>query len=630
MTSVTVDTSGLAQRRLALLGNPNCGKTALFNRLTGSQQKVANYAGVTVELKRGLTKTTAGRSVTVIDLPGTYSLNASSQDEAVACAVVLGQSLREKAPDLTAVVLDATRLRRGLRLVAALKRQGVPMVVVINMMDRVRAQGRDLDVARLEVALGVPVIEATGISVQGTDALRKVLDRDDLWHQARPESTALQQDVGTLSTDDAQAQSWLQAAGLDQPMQAHEWSRRLDGWLLQPVIGVVVLLVLLFLVFQAVFAWAEWPMGLIEGATAWVSEGVNSLLPAGLLKSLLIDGVIAGVGGVVVFLPQILILFFFILVLEESGYLPRAALLLDRLMGSIGLSGRAFIPLLSSFACAIPGIMAARTIADRRTKWVTVVIAPLMTCSARLPVYTLLIGAFIPAKTVAGMSLPGLVLFGLYVMGILSAISVAWVIKLWRGSSEPVQLMMELPDYHWPRAKDVAIGLWQRASIFLRNVGGIILALTIILWFLSTFPQAPAGFAGSPIEYSFAGRIGHALAGFFAPIGFNWQIVVALIPGLAAREVMVAALGTVYALSQTGDEVGTALAPMIAADWSFATGLSLLMWFVFAPQCLATLAVVRKEMGSWAMPVGMAVFLFTLAYGASWVTYRLALNFGGF
>ena len=630
MTSVTVDTSGLAQRRLALLGNPNCGKTALFNRLTGSQQKVANYAGVTVELKRGLTKTTTGRSVTVIDLPGTYSLNASSQDEAVACAVVLGQSLREKAPDLTAVVLDATRLRRGLRLVAALKRQGVPMVVVINMMDRVRAQGRDLDVARLEVALGVPVIEATGIAVQGTDALRKLLDRDDLWHQARPESTALQQDVGTLSTDDAQAQSWLQAAGLDQPMQAHEWSRRLDGWLLQPFIGVVVLLVLLFLVFQAVFAWAEWPMGLIEGATAWVSAGVNTLLPAGLLKSLLIDGVIAGVGGVVVFLPQILILFFFILVLEESGYLPRAALLLDRLMGSIGLSGRAFIPLLSSFACAIPGIMAARTIADRRTKWVTVVIAPLMTCSARLPVYTLLIGAFIPAKTVAGMSLPGLVLFGLYVMGILSAIAVAWVLKLWRGSSEPVQLMMELPDYHWPRAKDVAIGLWQRASIFLRNVGGIILALTIILWFLSTFPQAPAGFAGSPIEYSFAGRIGHALAGFFAPIGFNWQIVVALIPGLAAREVMVAALGTVYALSQTGDAVGTALAPMIAADWSFATGLSLLMWFVFAPQCLATLAVVRKEMGSWAMPVGMAVFLFTLAYGASWVTYRLALNFGGF
>lgn len=630
MSTASVDTSGLSQRRLALLGNPNCGKTALFNRLTGSQQKVANYAGVTVELKRGLMKTKAGRSVTVIDLPGTYSLHASSQDEAVACAVVLGQSLREKAPDLTAVVLDATRLRRGLRLVAALKRQNVPMVVLLNMMDRVRMQGRDLDVARLQAALGVPVVEATGISVHGADALCHLLDRDDLWKQTHREPTVLHLDANALRTDDAQAQAWLQAAGLDQPMQAHEWSRRIDGWLLQPVTGVLVLLVLLFLVFQAVFAWAKLPMELIESATNWVSGGVNALLPVGLLKSLLIDGVIAGVGGVLVFLPQILILFFFILVLEESGYLPRAALLLDRLMGSIGLSGRAFIPLLSSFACAIPGIMAARTISDQRTKWVTVFIAPLMTCSARLPVYTLLIGAFIPPKTVAGMSLPGLVLFGLYVMGILSAIAVAWVLKLWRGNSEPVQLMMELPDYHWPHAKDLAIGLWQRASIFLRNVGGIILALTVILWFLSTFPQAPAGFAGSPIEYSFAGRIGHAFAGFFAPIGFNWQIVVALIPGLAAREVMVAALGTVYALSQTGDEVGNALAPLIAADWSLATGLSLLIWFVFAPQCMATLAVVRREMGGWAMPVGMAAFLFSLAYGASWVTYRLALNLGGF
>ena len=583
-----------------------------------------------MELKRGLTKTAAGRSVTVIDLPGTYSMNPSSQDEAVACAMVLGQSLREKAPDLTAVVIDATRLRRGLRLVAALKRLGVPMVVLLNMMDRVRGQGRELDVAKLQAALDLPVIEATGISPDGTDALRQLLDSEALWHQPRPDTPAVAQTADAVREDDLQAQAWLQAAGLDQPMKAHEWSRRLDGWLLQPVTGVIVLLTVLFLIFQAVFAWAEWPMGLIEGATAWVGEGVDALLPAGLLKSLLIDGVIAGVGGVLVFLPQILILFFFILVMEESGYLPRAALLLDRLMGSLGLSGRAFIPLLSSFACAIPGIMAARTIGDRRTKWVTVFIAPLMTCSARLPVYTLLIGAFIPARTVYGMSLPGLVLFGLYVMGIVSAIAVAWVLKLWRGAGEPVQLMMELPDYHLPRAKDVAIGLWQRASIFLRNVGGIILSLTVILWFLSTFPQAPAGFAGSPIEYSFAGRVGQALAGLFAPIGFNWQIAVALIPGLAAREVMVAALGTVYALSQTGDEVGSALAPLIASDWSLATGLSLLIWFVFAPQCLATLAVVRKEMGGWAMPVGMAVFLFSLAYGASWVTYRLALNLGGF
>lgn len=624
----TVDVSGLAQRRLALLGNPNCGKTVLFNRLTGSQQKVGNYAGVTVELKRGLLKTAAGRSVTVMDLPGTYSLNAGSQDEAVACAVVLGHSLQERAPDLTAVVLDATRLRRGLRLVAALKRLQVPMVVLLNMMDRVRAQGRAFDVALLSRTLGVPVVEATGINPLGTDALRTLLDDPALWSQPHPSGEATEPLAGQAQADDAQAQSWLALAGLDHPLSEHAWSRTLDAWLLQPVAGTLVLLALLFLIFQAVFAWAEWPMGLIESATAAVGGGVSAVLPDGLLKSLLVDGVLAGVGGVLVFLPQILILFFFILVLEESGYLPRAALLLDRLMGSLGLSGRAFIPLLSSFACAIPGIMAARTIADRRTRWVTVFIAPLMTCSARLPVYTLLIGAFIPARSVWGLSLPGLVLFGLYVLGMVSAVVVAWVLKLWGTRGEPVQLMMELPDYHWPRAKDVAIGLWQRASIFLRNVGGIILALTVILWFLSTFPQAPAGFSGSPIEYSLAGRIGRALAVVFEPIGFNWQIAVALIPSLAAREVVVSALGTVYALSQTGDDVGTALAPLIAADWSLATGLSLLIWFVFAPQCLATLAVVRKEMGGWAMPVGMAAFLFALAYGASFITYRLASAWG--
>ncbi len=628
MSSV-IDTSGLAQRRLALLGNPNCGKTALFNRLTGSQQKVGNYAGVTVELKRGLMKTAAGRSVTVIDLPGTYSLNAGSQDEAVACAVVLGHSLSERAPELTVVVLDATRLRRGLRLVAALQRLQVPMVVLLNMMDRVRAQGRQIDAAQLSQTLGLPVVEATGIHPQGTDALRQLLDDEALWHQPHPGGTVTQPLEGQARADDAQAQAWLAAAGLDAPLREHGWSRRLDAWLLQPVVGSLVLLALLFLVFQAVFAWAEWPMGLIEGATAAVGDGISATLPDGLLRSLLVDGIVAGVGGVLVFLPQILILFFFILVLEESGYLPRAALLLDRLMAGIGLSGRAFIPLLSSFACAIPGIMAARTIADRRTRWVTVFIAPLMTCSARLPVYALLIGAFIPHRRVWGMSLPGLVLFGLYALGIASAVAVAMCVRLWsRRAGEPVQLMMELPDYHWPRAKDIAIGLWQRASIFLRNVGGIILALTVILWALSTFPQPPAGYTGSAIEVSLAGRIGQALAVVFQPIGFNWQIAVALIPSLAAREVVVSALGTVYALSQTGDDVGTALAPLIGADWSLATGLSLLVWFVFAPQCLATLAVVRKEMGGWAMPVTMATFLFALAYGASFITYRLAAAWG--
>ncbi|PRD67163.1 ferrous iron transport protein B [Malikia granosa] len=640
-----IDLGGLAQKRLALLGNPNCGKTALFNRLTGSQQKVGNYAGVTVELKRGLMKTAAGRSVSVIDLPGSYSLNASSEDEAVACSVVLGRSLQERAPDLTAVVVDATRLRRGLRLVAALKRLQLPLLVIVNMMDRVRAQGRELDLAALERAIGAPVVEATGITAQGTDGLRALLDRPGIWPaveqgkatfpataaaadqpQAGAPEPVAPVDAAQAAQDDAQAQAWLAESGLDLALPPHAWSHRLDAWLLQPLLGSLVLLVLLFLVFQAVFSWAAWPMGLIESATEAVGQGVSALVPEGLLRSLLVDGVVAGAGGVLVFLPQILILFFFILLLEESGYLPRAALLLDRLMGGLGLSGRSFIPLLSSFACAIPGIMAARTIADRRARWVTILIAPLMTCSARLPVYALLIGAFIPAREVWGLQLQGLVLFGLYLLGMVSAVALAFALKWVGRSGEPAQLMMELPDYHWPRPKDLLIGLWQRAQIFLRNVGGVILALTILLWFLSTFPQAPAGYAGSAIEYSLAGRLGQWLALLFEPIGFNWQIAVALVPGMAAREVVVGALGTVYALSQSGDAVGSALAPLIAADWSLATGLSLLVWFVYAPQCIATLAVVRRETGGWAMPATMVALLFSLAYAASWLTYRLALH----
>lgn len=640
----SIDLGALAQRRLALLGNPNCGKTALFNRLTGSQQKVGNYAGVTVELKRGLMKTAAGRSVSVIDLPGSYSLNAGSEDEAVACSVVLGRSLQERAPDLTAVIVDATRLRRGLRLVAALKRLQLPLVVVVNMMDRVRAQGRELDLAALERAIGAPVVEATGITAQGTEALRALLDRPGLWQAARGQGASVVQargaaavdslagesvstvQPGQAAQDDAQAQAWLAQAGLDLTLPPRSLSHRLDAVLLQPLLGSLVLLVLLFLVFQAVFSWAAWPMGLIEAGTEAVGQWVSTLVPEGLLRSLLVDGVVAGAGGVLVFLPQILILFFFILLLEESGYLPRAALLLDRLMGGLGLSGRSFIPLLSSFACAIPGIMAARTIADRRARWVTILIAPLMTCSARLPVYALLIGAFIPAREVWGLQLQGLVLLGLYLLGMVSAVVVAWALKLFGRSGEPAQLMMELPDYHWPRPKDLLIGLWQRAQIFLRNVGGVILALTILLWFLSTFPQAPAGYAGSAIEYSLAGRLGQLLALLFEPIGFNWQIAVALVPGMAAREVVVGALGTVYALSQSGDAVGGALAPLIAADWSLATGLSLLVWFVYAPQCVATLAVARRETGGWAMPATMVALLFSLAYAASWLTYRLALH----
>ncbi len=619
MSSQSVDLSRMAQRRVALVGNPNCGKSSLFNRLTGSQQKVANYAGVTVELKRGLMKTAQGKSITLLDLPGTYSLNPGAEDEAVACQVVRGQSLQEPAPDLVVAVLDATRLRRSLRLLASLRRLGLPMVVLLNRIDSARSHGLQVDVPRLAQVLGLPLLATVAVQAQGMDEFKNLLDDARVWRAEQGGSLAL--------NDDEQAQAWMAQAGLESEEPVDAWSLQLDRVLLHPLWGSLTLVTLLFLIFQAVFAGAQAPMDAIKACVLWLSQWLTQVLPDGLLRSLLIDGILAGLGSVLVFLPQILILFFFILVLEESGYLPRAALLLDRMMGSIGLSGRSFIPLLSSFACAIPGIMATRTIANRRDRWVTIMIAPLMTCSARLPVYALLIGAFIPAVTVGpGFQLQGLVLLGLYLLGIVSAIAVASVIKLWRGSGPAAQLMMELPDYHWPRPMDVALGLWQRAQIFLRNVGGIILALTVVLWVLSSFPVAPEAFTGSPIEYSLAGRIGKLLAVVFEPIGFNWQIAVALIPGLAAREVAVSALGTVYALSQTSDAVGEALAPIISSQWSLATGLSLLVWYVFAPQCMATLATVRRELGGWRAPALMAVYLFGMAYAASWATYRIALN----
>jgi ferrous iron transport protein B len=619
MKSQVIDLNRLAQRRVALVGNPNCGKSSLFNRLTGSQQKVANYAGVTVELKRGLMKTAQGKNITLLDLPGTFTLNPGAEDEALACQVIRGESLQEAAPDLVVAVLDATRLRRSLRLLSSLRSLGLPLVVVLNRVDSAKSNGLHVDVKRLEHVLGLPLVATVAVLAQGADPLRTVLDNPNVWAAAAspPRHT----------NDDMQALSWMLAAGLAQDEPVDGWSLKFDTVLLHPFWGGLILMSLLFLIFQAVFAGAQAPMDAIKAGVAWLAELLAQALPDGLLKSLLIDGVLAGVGSVLVFLPQILILFFFILVLEESGYLPRAALLLDRIMGSMGLSGRSFIPLLSSFACAIPGIMATRSIPNQRDRWVTIMIAPLMTCSARLPVYALLVGAFIPAIDVGpGLQLQGLVLFALYMLGIVSAIAVASLIKLWHGAGPVAQLMMELPDYHWPRPVDVALGLWQRARIFLRNVGGIILALTVVLWFLSSFPAAPAGFTGAPIEYSLAGRMGKVLAVVFEPIGFNWQIAVALIPGLAAREVAVSALGTVYALSNTTDAVGAALGPIIAAEWSLATGLSLLVWYVFAPQCVATLAAVRRELDGWRAPALMAVYLFGMAYAASWLTYRSVLH----
>jgi ferrous iron transport protein B len=615
---------------VALVGNPNCGKTALFNLLTGSRQKVANYAGVTVERKEGRLQTPTGRALRMLDLPGAYSLHPRSPDERVTADVLFGRAVGEKRPDLVVCVVDATNLRRNLRLVLAVRRLGLPCVVALNMADLAARRGVAVDADALAHELGVPVVRTVGVSSEGADALLELLDRPDVWQRAAlAEPMAAPPAIDPIAADHDTVRQILQRLGLDM-LVPHTASDRIDRVVLHPVLGPLLLAVLLFLVFQAVFSWAEAPKGWIESGTAWVGDAITGLLAPGLLRSLLVDGVIAGAGGVLAFLPQIIILFFFILVLEESGYLPRAAFLLDRIMGGVGLSGRSFIPLLSSFACAIPGIMAARTIANARDRMVTIMIAPLMTCSARLPVYALLIGAFVPSRTVAGwVDLQGLVLFGLYVAGIAGAFGVAWVLKRFTRNGRQVRsLMMELPDYHWPTVRNIAIGLWQRVEIFMRRVGGIILVLTILLWALSSFPAPPAGATGAPIEYSIAGRMGHGLALLFEPIGFNWQISIALVPGLAAREVVVSSLGTVYALSAVGDDTAQALAPLIAHGWSLATAFSLLAWFVFAPQCLATLAAVKRETGGWKMPLVMAAYLFALAYAASFITYRVALALG--
>mgnify|MGYP003449930887 FL=1 len=605
--------------RIALVGNPNCGKTSLFNQLTGTRQKVANYAGVTVERKEGQVTLPTGRTLQILDLPGAYSLHSTSPDEAITRAVCLGEQAGEAAPDLIVCVADATNLRLHLRFVLEVQRLGKPMLLVLNMMDAAKRRGIRIDTTRLATELGVRVVECIAVKPEGIAALTTVLDQP-LPAVAPP----------LLSPDDdlhAEVRRLLSSCVL-MPTQTDARDDALDRVLLHPVFGLVWLAVLMFFIFQAVFSWAEPFMNGIEWAVSTLGQIATTGIPPGILHSLINDGIFAGVGGVLVFLPQILILFVFILILEESGYLPRAAFLLDRQMHKAGLTGRAFIPLLSSFACAVPGIMATRSISDPRDRLTTIMVAPLMTCSARLPVYTLLIAAFIPANSVIGLfNLQGIVLFLLYFGGIFSALVVATVMTWMQKDRSEHALLMELPSYRLPDPKSLLIGLQERAMIFIKRVGGIILAVTILLWFLATFPSPPEGATLPAINYSFAGQLGALLSYVFAPIGFGWEISIALVPGMAAREVAVAALGTVYAISGSEDLVASQLSSLIAAQWTLPTALSLLVWFIFAPQCLSTLATVRRETGSWRLVGIMTGYLFGLAYLASFITYRLALYF---
>ncbi|MHC2255169.1 ferrous iron transport protein B [Bradyrhizobium embrapense] len=619
-----------ASLRLALVGAPNTGKTSLFNSLTGSRQKVANYPGVTVERKSGGFVTPEGRSVTVLDLPGTYSLRGRSPDEEITRDIVLGRFDGEAGPDLVLCVADATNLRLTLRLVLELKRVGRPMMLVLNMIDIAKRRGVTIDLDRMSQELGLPIVTSVAVRKGGVDELLK---RTDEFLAKSHEVAASQWTTPTIADLKAAQREAdrIIAAAVTLPTKPDTLTNRIDSVVLHPVWGLMILAVILFVMFQAVFTWAQPAMELLSGGFAALGQLIHDLLPESwsLLQSFLQNGLISGVGSVIVFLPQIIIIFLFILLLEDFGYMARAAFLMDRIMGGAGLHGRAFIPLLSSFACAIPGIMATRVIDNRRDRLTTILIAPLMTCSARIPVYTLIISAFVPATTLWGfVNLQGLVMFGLYAAGITSALTVSAIAKffLWRDHA-PAPFMLELPDYKVPRLRSIAIGVLNRAKMFLYRAGTTILSMMVLIWFLASFPTAPAGAEGPAINYSFAAMIGHALEPLLRPIGFNWQIAVALIPGMAAREVAVAALGTVYSI-EGGKEAAEQIGQVLAQKWTLATALSMLVWYIFAPQCASTLAVIRRETGGAKWMVVTFLYMLALAYAASFLTFNLAQALG--
>ena len=610
---------------IALVGNPNAGKSSLFNALTGARQKIANYPGVTVERKAGHASFADGRPLSLIDLPGTYSLTPASLDEAVTRDVVLGRQEGEKRPDALIVVLDAANLDNHLCFALELLALNLPTVVALNMVDLAARDGLTLDAERLSKELGVPVVPTVAVRKRGLTDLLAAVDGAIRSHQPREAVPAPQNDAALHQ----RARAMAKAAILTET-PVRRWTQRVDNVVLHPVLGLIILVALMFVMFQAVFSWAtpfadalEAGVGILQG---WVVDG----FPDNFLRGLVVEGLLAGVGAVVVFLPQILILFLFILLLEASGYMTRAAFLMDGLMGKVGLSGRGFIPLLSSFACAVPGIMATRAIPDEKDRLTTILIAPLMTCSARMPVYTLIISAFIPAQKVGGtpIGLQGLVLFGLFISGIVGALLVAFFLRRSVTKGNATGFMMEMPRYQWPRLNDIVIALWQRAWIFLRRAGTIIAATTVVLWLLLTFPQAPAG--QSQVEYSAGGRIASALEVVVKPIGFNHDIALALIPAMAAREVAVSAMATANAIDAGDDEEAMAeqLGDRIAGRWSIATALAFLAWFVFAPQCISTIAITRRETNGWKWPMFMVGYLFLLAYAAAGITYWTAVAFG--
>ena len=609
---------------VALVGNPNAGKSALFNALTGARQKVGNYPGVTVERHSGRLVLDDGRPVELIDLPGAYSLEPSSPDERVTRDVVTGASSLERLPDALVVVVDAANLDNHLRFTLQLIALGLPVVVALNMVDLAERDGLTLDTAVLERELGVPVIATVAVRKRGLDGLRAALGSILVGGAAtrlRPSDGSIDDDIVTLQRRARQ----IAAAATVSETAGRRWAHALDAVALHPVAGPLLLVTILFVMFQAVFTWATVPADAIDAGFGALQDAIKSAMPDGFVRSLLTDGLIAGVGAVIVFLPQILILFLFILVLESSGYMVRAAFLMDRLMATVGLSGRAFIPLLSSFACAVPGIMATRVIDDEKDRLTTILIAPLMTCSARWPVYTLIIGAMIPnTPLLPFVRLQGVVMFGLLITGIAGAYVAALILRRTVTKGASSGFMMEMPKYQMPRMRDVALGLWQRAVIFLKRAGTIIAATTVVLWLLLSFPKPPEGSGISPVDYSVAGRIGHGIEYVVKPIGFNRDIALALLPAMAAREVAVSAIGTVYAIDDKDGSGTDRITDQIRGRWTLPTALAFLMWFVFAPQCISTIAVTRRETNGWKWPLFMVGYLFAAAYVMAGITFWLA------
>ncbi|RPF71004.1 ferrous iron transporter B [Aurantiacibacter spongiae] len=610
-------------RTAALVGNPNAGKSALFNALTGARQKIANYPGVTVERRAGRLVMPTGEPVELIDLPGSYSLDAASPDEEVTRQVVEGEFPGEPQPDVLVVVVDAANLEQHLVFAQELVALGRPMVVALNMVDLAERDGLAIDPDALSAALGVPVVSTVAVRRRGLDELVDALGN------AHDQDVTTRHEVRNLSLPERRlnARNMARGAILSESGQ-HRLHASLDKVLLHPWLGPPILFALLFVIFQAVFAWATPFADALDAAIGALIALANGALPPGILRDFIAEGVLTGVGSVVVFLPQIVILFAFILAMEQSGYMARAAFIMDRLMAYVGLSGRSFIPLLSSFACAVPGIMATRAIADPKDRLTTILIAPLMTCSARLPVYAVIIAAFIPATTVGGgVGLQGLVLFALYIAGILGAMGAALVLRRTATKGGSSGFIMELPRYQMPPLRDLAIGLWQRAWVFLRRAGTIIFTATVALWVLLSFPQAEPG--ESQLDASIAGHVADGLHVLVEPIGFNREIALALIPAMAAREVAVSALATTYAVDADDEEAeARGLIPQLRAGWSLPTALAFLAWFVFAPQCLSTIAVARRETNGWKWPAFMVAYLFGAAYVFAGLTYWSAAALG--